>query len=75
MEEKLLEAIQNGVAYGFLLKNGTTEEKERFVSWACSTIDYLTEQIAHGAGDNSMTEGLHFVQKQYNAYLRALNDC
>lgn len=57
--EKALKEAEN------LAKNGTKEEKERFVEWACDMIRWFSSQ-----GDS---ESVSVVSAQYNAYLNSLN--
>ena len=50
-------------------KTGTTEEKQDFVSWACTAINYYSSQF-----DEESKQALQNVMAQYKAYLEALNN-
>ena len=66
MEEKLQQAINDAIE---VAKTGTTEEKENFVYWACTAINYYSSQF-----DEESKQALQNVMAQYKAYLEALNN-
>ena len=66
MEEKLQQAINEAIE---VAKHGTTEEKQDFVSWACTAINYYSSQF-----DEESKQALQNVMAQYKAYLEALNN-
>ena len=66
MEEKLQQAINEAIE---IAKHGTTEEKQDFVSWACTAINYYSSQF-----DEESKQALQNVMAQYKAYLEALNN-
>ena len=66
MEENLQQAINDAIQ---VAKTGTTEEKENFVSWACTAINYYSSQF-----DEESKQALQNVMAQYKAYLEALNN-
>lgn len=66
MEEKLQQAINDAIE---IAKHGTTEEKEDFVAWACTAINWFSSQF-----NDKGNQGLKVVEAQYKAYLEALNN-
>ena len=66
MEENLQQAINDTIE---VAKIGTTEEKQNFVSWACTAINYYSSQF-----DEESKQALQNVMAQYKAYLEALNN-
>lgn len=66
MEEKLQQAINDAIE---VAKTGTTEEKQDFVSWACTAISYYSSQF-----NEESKQALQNVMAQYKAYLEALNN-
>ena len=66
MEENLQQAINDAIE---VAKTGTTEEKENFVSWARTAINYYSSQF-----DEESKQALQNVMAQYKAYLEALNN-
>ena len=66
MEENLQQAINEAIE---VAKHGTTEEKQDFVSWACTAINYYSSQF-----DEESKQALQNVMAQYKAYLEALNN-
>lgn len=66
MEEKLQQAINDAIE---VAKTGTTEEKEDFVAWACTAINWFSSQF-----NEEGKQGLKVVEAQYKAYLEALNN-
>ena len=66
MEENLQQAINDAIE---VAKTSTTEEKENFVSWACTAINYYSSQF-----DEESKQALQNVMAQYKAYLEALNN-
>ena len=66
MEENLQQAINDAIE---VAKTGTTEEKQDFVSWACTAINYYSSQF-----DEKSKQALQNVMAQYKAYLEALNN-
>lgn len=63
MEMTMEEAIEQAID---IAKNGTKDEQEAFVEWACSALRWLSLQ-----GDSQSCE---IVSKQYKAYLRAKSE-
>lgn len=66
MEERLQQAIEQAIE---IAKTGTKEEKENFVAWACTAINWFSSQF----NEESRT-GLKVVEAQYEAYLKALDN-
>ena len=66
MDKELQQAINDAIE---VVKTGTTEEKENFVSWACTAINYYSSQF-----DEESKQALQNVMAQYKAYLEALNN-
>ena len=66
MEENLQQAINDAIE---VAKTGTIEEKENFVSWACTAINYYSSQF-----NEESKQALQNVMAQYKAYLEALNN-
>ena len=66
MEENLQQAINDAIE---VAKTGTTEEKENFVSWECTAINYYSSQF-----NEESKQALQNVMAQYKAYLEALNN-
>ena len=66
MEENLQQAINEAIE---VAKHGTTEEKQDFISWACTAINYYSSQF-----DEESKQALQNVMAQYKAYLEALNN-
>ena len=66
MEENLQQAINEAIE---IAKHGTTEEKQDFVAWACTAINYFSSQF-----NEESKEGLKVVEAQYKAYLKTLNN-
>ena len=66
MEENLQQAINDAIE---VAKTGTTVEKENFVSWVCTAINYYSSQF-----DEESKQALQNVMAQYKAYLEALNN-
>ena len=66
MDKELQQAINDAIG---VAKTGTTEEKENFVSWACTAINYYSSQFDEGS-----KQALQNVMAQYKAYLKALNN-
>ena len=66
MDKELQQAINDAIE---VAKTGTTEEKENFVSWACTAINYYSSQF-----DEESKQGLKVVEAQYKAYLETLNN-
>lgn len=66
MEERLQQAIEEAIE---IAKTGTTEEKEDFVTWACTAINWFSSQF-----NEEGKLGLKVVEAQYKAYLNALNN-
>lgn len=66
MEENLQQAINDAIE---IAKHGTTEEKQDFVSWACTAINYYSSQF-----NEESKQSLQNVMAQYKAYLEALNN-
>ena len=52
-------------------KEWSTEKKEDFVGWACSSIQYLSSQASF---DKEAREGLNIVKAQYELYLIVINE-
>lgn len=59
------QAIKDAI---FVAEHGTKEEKEDFVEWACTAINWLSAQP-----DKESKDKLHIIEAQYKAYLQALN--
>ena len=66
MDKELQQAINDAIE---VAKTGTTEEKQDFVSWACTAINYYSSQF-----DEESKQALQNVMAQYKAYLEALNN-
>ena len=66
MEKNLQQAINDAIE---VARTGTTEEKQDFVSWACTAINYYSSQF-----DEESKQALQNVMVQYKAYLEALNN-
>ena len=66
MEEKLQQAINDAIE---VAKTGTTEEKQDFVAWACTAINWFSSQF-----NEESKQGLKVVEAQSKAYLEALNN-
>ena len=66
MDKELQQAINDATE---VAKTGTTEEKENFVSWACTAINYYSSQF-----NEESKQALQNVMAQYKAYLEALNN-
>ena len=66
MDKELQQAINDAIE---VVKTGTTEEKENFVSWACTAINYYSSQF-----DEESKQALQNVMAQYKAYLEASNN-
>ena len=66
MDKELQQAINDAIE---VAKTGTTEEKQDFVSWACTAINYYSSQF-----DEESKQALQNVMSQYKAYLEALNN-
>ena len=66
MDKELQQAINDAIE---VAKTGTTEEKQGFVSWACTAINYYSSQF-----DEEHKQALQNVMAQYKAYLEALNN-
>ena len=66
MDKELQQAINNAIE---IAKHGTTEEKEDFVAWACTAINWFSSQF-----NEEGKQGLKVVEAQYKAYLGALNN-
>ena len=66
MDKELQQAINDAIE---VAKTGTTEEKENFVSWACTAINYYSSQF-----NEESKQALQNVMTQYKAYLEALNN-
>lgn len=66
MDKELQQAINDAIE---VAKTGTTEEKENFVSWACTAINYYSSQF-----NEESKQSLQNVMAQYKAYLEALNN-
>ena len=66
MDKELQQAINDAIE---VAKTATTEEKQDFVSWACTAINYYSSQF-----DEESKQALQNVMAQYKAYLEALNN-
>lgn len=66
MEENLQQAINDAIE---VARTGTTEEKQDFVSWACTAINYYSSQF-----NEESKQALQNVMAQYKAYLEALSN-
>ena len=66
MDKELQQAINDAIE---VAKTGTTEEKENFVSWACTAINYYSSQF-----NEESKQALQNAMAQYKAYLEALNN-
>lgn len=66
MEKNLQQAINDAIE---VARTGTTEEKQDFVSWACTAINYYSSQF-----NEESKKALQNVMAQYKAYLEALNN-
>lgn len=66
MDKELQQAINDAIE---VAKTGTTEEKENFVSWACTAINWFSSQF-----NEESKKSLQNVMAQYKAYLEALNN-
>ncbi len=66
MDKELQQAINDAIE---VAKTGTIEEKENFVSWACTAINYYSSQF-----NEESKQSLQNVITQYKAYLEALNN-
>lgn len=66
MEENLQQAINDAIE---VARTGTTEEKQDFVTWACTAINWFSSQF-----NEESKQGLKVVEAQYKAYLEALNN-
>ena len=66
MNKELQQAINDAIE---VARTGTTEEKQDFVSWACTAINYYSSQF-----NQESKQALQNVMAQYKAYLEALNN-
>ena len=66
MDKELQQAINDSIE---VAKTGTTEEKQDFVTWACTAINYYSSQF-----NEEGKQSLQNVMAQYKAYLGALNN-
>lgn len=66
MDKELQQAINDAIE---IAKTGTTEEKQDFVAWACTAINWFSSQF-----NEESKQGLEAVEAQYKAYLKALNN-
>ena len=66
MDKELQQAINDAIE---VAKTGTTEEKQDFVSWACTAINWFSSQF-----NEESKQSLQNVMAQYKAYLEALNN-
>ena len=66
MDKELQQAINDAIE---VAKTGTTEEKENFVSWACTAINYYSSQF-----NEESKQALQHAMAQYKAHLEALNN-
>ena len=66
MDKELQQAINDAIE---VAKTGTTEEKQDFVSWACTASKYYSSQF-----NEESKQALQNVMTQYKAYLEALNN-
>lgn len=66
MDKELQQAINDSIE---IAKTGTTEEKQGFVAWACTAINYYSSQF-----NEESNQALQNVMAQYKAYLEALNN-
>ena len=66
MDKELQQAINDAIE---VAKHGTTEEKQDFVDWACTAINYYSSQF-----NEESKQALQNVMAQYKAYLEALNN-
>lgn len=66
MDKELQQAINDAIE---VAKTGTTEEKQDFVTWACTMIKCYSSQF-----NEENKQVLQNVIAQYKAYLEALNN-
>lgn len=66
MYKELQQAINDAIE---VAKTDTTEEKQDFVAWACTAINYYSSQF-----NEESKQSLQNVMAQYKAYLEALNN-
>ena len=66
MDKELQQAINDAIE---VAKTGKNEEKQDFVSWACTAINYYSSQF-----NEESKQALQNVMAQYKAYLEALNN-
>lgn len=66
MDKELQQAINDAIE---IAKTGTTEEKQDFVAWVCTAINWFSSQF-----NEESKQGLKVVEAQYKAYLEALNN-
>lgn len=66
MDKELQQAINDAIE---IAKTGTTEERQDFVAWACTAINYYSSQF-----NEESKQALQNVMTQYKAYLEALNN-
>ena len=66
MDKELQQAINDAIE---VAKTGATEEKQDFVTWACTAINYYSSQF-----NEESKQALQNVITQYKAYLEALNN-
>lgn len=66
MGKELQQAINDAIE---IARTGTTEEKQDFVAWACTAINWFSSQF-----NEESRQRLKVVEAQYKAYLEALNN-
>lgn len=61
MDKELQQAINDAIE---VAKTGTTEEKQNFVAWACTAINWFSSQF-----NEESKQSLQNVMAQYKSYL------